>query len=178
MIILGIDPGSIRTGFGVIRVEGTSLAYIDSGCIRITADNLPQKLAQVYAGVAELIAMHRPEELAIEQVFMAKNADSALKLGQARGAAIVCGANHGLPVSEYAARLVKQTIAGHGNADKHQVEQMVTLTLGIDGPLQSDGADALAIALTHHYSSRGVSGRSHSEKRRGAGRGSWRNYQG
>ncbi|MCM2971369.1 crossover junction endodeoxyribonuclease RuvC [Larsenimonas suaedae] len=176
MIILGIDPGSIRTGFGVIDITDGQIRYMDSGCIRITAPDLPQKLAQIYAGVSELIARHRPAELAIEQVFMSKNADSALKLGQARGAAIVCGANHGLEVAEYAARHIKQTVAGHGNADKHQVQQMVTLTLGIDGPLQSDASDALAIALTHHYACRGVSGRSHSQKRRSSGRKSWRQF--
>ena len=106
MIILGIDPGSRRTGFGVIDVSLGTPQYSDSGYIRIQADSLSQKLAQVYAGVSEIIAQHIPAEMAIEQVFMAKNADSALKLGQARGSAIVCAANLGWPVHEYAARIV------------------------------------------------------------------------
>lgn len=178
MIILGIDPGSRRTGFGVIDVSLGTPRYIDSGYIRIQADTLAQKLAQVYAGVSDIIARHVPAEMAIEQVFMAKNPDSALKLGQARGSAIVCAANHGLPVHEYAARLVKQCVTGHGGADKEAVQRLVASTLRLEGLPQSDAADALAIALTHFYTQRGLVRRGGSAPaRRQGSRNSWRNYQ-
>ena len=178
MIILGIDPGSRRTGFGVIDVSLGTPRYLDSGYIRIQADSLAQKLAQVYAGVSEIIAHHVPAEMAIEQVFMAKNADSALKLGQARGSAIVCAANHGLPVHEYAARLVKQCVTGHGNADKEAVQQLVASLLRLDALPQSDAADALAIALTHFYTQRGLVKRGgNAPSRRQGGRSSWRHYK-
>lgn len=179
MIILGIDPGSRRTGFGVIDVGQGAPRYVDSGYIRIHADSLPQKLAQVYAGISDIIACHIPAEVAIEQVFMSKNADSALKLGQARGSAIVCAANHGLPVHEYAARLVKQCVTGHGGADKEAVQRLVASTLRLEGLPQSDAADALAIALTHFYTQRGLTrrGTGASASRRSGGRSSWRTYQ-
>ena len=177
MIVLGIDPGSRITGYGVIDVTNAKPRYIASGCIRIKADDLAQKLAQVYAGVAELIARHRPAEFAIEQVFMAKNADSALKLGQARGTAIVCAANHGLPVHEYAPRLIKQAVTGTGAADKAQVQHMVTAILGLSVTPQADAADALAIALTHaHVKSGLVQGQQSAHARRG-GRSQWRNFR-
>ena len=178
MIILGIDPGSRRTGFGVIDVSRGAPRYIDSGYIRIQGDTLAQKLAQVYAGVSDIIAKHVPAEVAIEQVFMAKNADSALKLGQARGSAIVCAANHGLPVHEYAARLVKQCVTGHGGADKEAVQRLVASTLRLEGLPQSDAADALAIALTHFYTQRGLVRRGgNAPARRQGSRSSWRHYQ-
>lgn len=177
MIILGIDPGSRRTGFGLIDVSEPMPRYLDSGYIRIEADSLAQKLAQVYAGVSDLIARFVPAEMAIEQVFMAKNADSALKLGQARGSAIVCAANHGLPVHEYAARFVKQCVTGHGNADKQAVQLLVASTLKLEGLPQSDAADALAIALTHHYMSRGLQSRKGAAApNRRSGRRSWRQF--
>src|SRR5690554_8029065 len=105
MLILGIDPGSRITGYGVLDVSEARPRYVASGCIRIRAAELAQKLAQVYAGIAVLIAVHAPAEFAIEQVFMSKNAVSALMLGQARGTAIVCAANHGLPVISEARRV-------------------------------------------------------------------------
>lgn len=176
MILLGIDPGSRRTGFGVIDVSTSMPRYIASGCIRIEAQTLAQKLAQVYAGVAEVIAMHAPNEMAIEQVFMAKNADSALKLGQARGTAIVCAANHGLEVHEYAARRIKQVVAGNGSADKAQVQQMVQSTLRLSGTPQADAADALAIALTHYFTRRGLA-IVPSRPSRGQRSSSWRGFR-
>ncbi|MAC45340.1 crossover junction endodeoxyribonuclease RuvC [Oceanospirillum beijerinckii] len=174
-IILGIDPGSRKTGYGVIRLEGHKIHYIASGFIRITGDTLADKLQQVYAGVSEVIAQYRPEQFAIEQVFMSKNADSALKLGQARGVAIVAAANHGLPVSEYAARLVKQAVAGKGSADKVQIQHMVASILKLNDLPQSDAADALAIAITHANSSLGLvamSGRASGRRS-----SSWRSWQ-
>lgn len=150
-IILGIDPGSRVTGYGVIRQTGRQLDYLGSGAIRTIADDLPTRLKRIYAGVTEIIIQFQPELFAIEQVFMARNADSALKLGQARGAAIVAAVNHNLAVSEYAARLVKQTVVGIGSADKIQVQHMVTTMLKLSAPPQLDAADALAVAITHAH---------------------------
>ncbi|EKT57505.1 crossover junction endodeoxyribonuclease RuvC [Providencia sneebia] len=148
-IILGIDPGSRVTGYGVIRQQGRQLIYMGSGCIRTQVDDLPTRLQRIYAGVSEIITQYQPDVLAIEQVFMAKNADSALKLGQARGVAIVAGVNQSLPVFEYAARQVKQTVVGTGAAEKSQVQHMVKSILKLSANPQSDAADALAIAITH-----------------------------
>jgi crossover junction endodeoxyribonuclease RuvC len=152
MLILGIDPGSRITGYGLINVNGARNEYVASGCIRIQGDLLAERLQQVYAGISEIITRYSPQEMAIEQVFMARNADSALKLGQARGVAIVAGANAGLPVAEYAARKVKQSVVGNGGADKSQVQVMVAYLLKLPGLPQADAADALAIALCHAHS--------------------------
>ena len=151
MLILGIDPGSRITGFGVINSVGSKNEYVASGCIRIKGDELPERLQQVYEGVTEVINRYCPQEMAIEQVFMARNADSALKLGQARGVAIVAGTNQDLPVHEYAARKVKQSVVGKGSADKTQVQHMVAHILKLPGLPQVDAADALAIALCHAH---------------------------
>lgn len=152
-IILGIDPGSRVTGYGVIRQHGRQLEYLGSGAIRTAVEDLPTRLKRIYAGVSEIITQFQPDRVAIEQVFMAKNADSALKLGQARGTAIVAAVNHDLPVFEYAARLVKQTVVGTGAAEKEQVQAMVTRLLNLSATPQADAADALAIAITHaHFS--------------------------
>lgn len=151
-IILGIDPGSRVTGYGVIRQTGRVLEYLGSGAIHTSVDDLPTRLKRIYAGVAEIITQFQPDMFAIEQVFMAKNADSALKLGQARGTAIVAAVNHELPVFEYAARLVKQTVVGIGSADKNQVQEMVMRILQLSAKPQADAADALAIAITHAHS--------------------------
>ncbi|MGG4607523.1 crossover junction endodeoxyribonuclease RuvC [Providencia sp. Me31A] len=148
-IILGIDPGSRVTGYGVIRQQGRQLLYLGSGCIRTQVDDLPSRLQRIYAGVSEIITQYQPNVLSIEQVFMAKNADSALKLGQARGVAIVAAANLDIPVFEYAARQVKQTVVGTGAAEKSQVQHMVKSILKLSANPQSDAADALAIAITH-----------------------------
>ena len=148
-IILGIDPGSRITGYGVIRQTGRQLTYLGSGCIRTNTAELPERLRLIYAGVSEIITQFSPDYFAIEQVFMAKNADSALKLGQARGAAIVAAVNLALPVFEYAARQVKQTVTGTGAAEKSQVQHMVRNLLKLPANPQADAADALAIAITH-----------------------------
>ncbi len=143
-IILGIDPGSRVTGYGVIRQVGRQLSYLGSGCIRTKVDDLPSRLKLIYAGVTEIITQFQPDYFAIEQVFMAKNADSALKLGQARGVAIVAATNQSLPVFEYAARQVKQTVVGIGSAEKSQVQHMVRTLLKLPANPQADAADALA----------------------------------
>ena len=116
-IILGIDPGSRITGYGVIKQVGGKFEYLGSGCIRMQGDELASRLQQIFNGVSEIINQFQPTGFAIEQVFMAKNSDSALKLGQARGAAIVAATNNNLPVAEYSARQIKQAVVGKGSAD-------------------------------------------------------------
>lgn len=150
-IILGIDPGSRLTGFGVIQYIHGKAEYISSGCIRMKSEPLPNRLKTIYQGVSEIISQYHPEEFAIEQVFMAHNPDSALKLGQARGAAIVAAVNIDLPVFEYSARQIKQSVVGTGGAEKKQVQQMVTQILKLSATPQADAADALAIALCHAH---------------------------
>jgi crossover junction endodeoxyribonuclease RuvC len=151
-IILGIDPGSRITGYGVIRQVGSKFEYVASGCIRVQGDELAPRLQQVFDGVSEIINQFSPTLFAIEQVFMAKNADSALKLGQARGAAIVAATNRQLPVAEYSARQIKQAVVGKGSADKTQVQHMITYLLKLPAAPQADAADALAVALCHGHS--------------------------
>jgi crossover junction endodeoxyribonuclease RuvC len=150
-IILGIDPGSRLTGYGVIKQVGAKVEYLGSGCIRLQGDALAPRLQQIFAGISEIISQFQPNEFAIEQVFLAKNPDSALKLGQARGAAIVAATAQGLPVAEYSARQIKQSVVGKGNADKHQVQHMVTYLLKLSASPQADAADALAVALCHSH---------------------------
>ena len=150
-LILGIDPGSRITGYGVIRDTGRGCEYVASGCIRTGTGELPERLNAVFAGISEIIQTYQPETMGIEQVFMARNADSALKLGQARGAAIVAGAQAGLAVSEYSATQVKSAIAGSGRAAKEQVQMMVMHLLKLTKKPQIDASDALAIALCHAH---------------------------
>ena len=150
-IILGIDPGSRLTGYGVIKKVGQKSEYVASGCIRVQGDELAGRLKQIFDGVSEIIHQFQPNEFAIEQVFMAKNPDSALKLGQARGAAIVAATTFDLPVAEYSARQIKQSVVGKGSADKSQVQHMVTYLLNLAAKPQADAADALAVALCHNH---------------------------
>ena len=151
-LILGIDPGSRIAGYGVIKKEGNRLTYVASGCIRVKEKELPLRLKQIFDGVTQLVEQYKPDEFAIEQVFMARNADSALKLGQARGVAIVAAVNAQLPVSEYAARFIKQAVVGTGAATKDQVGHMVMQILKLPARPQEDAADALAIAICHAHS--------------------------
>ena len=164
-VILGIDPGSRITGFGVVSLQKGRVYYVASGCIRTDTRPLPERLHVIHQGISEVITLHQPEEVAIEQVFMAKNPDSALKLGQARGAAIVAAVNHHLPVHEYSARQIKQSVVGRGAADKQQVQHMVTALLKLNQPPQADAADALATALCHAYTRTGT-GKLHSLHKR------------
>jgi crossover junction endodeoxyribonuclease RuvC len=147
--ILGIDPGSHITGYGIIDVQGPRSRYVSSGCIRLGPQPMPARLRIIYESVAELIAAHAPEEMAVEQVFMHRNPDSALKLGHARGVAICAGVMAELPVSEYAPRTIKQAVVGYGGATKEQVQHMVCALLGLSARPQADAADALAVALCH-----------------------------
>jgi crossover junction endodeoxyribonuclease RuvC len=171
-IILGIDPGSRITGYGVIRQVGTKYTYLGSGCIRVEAPALPERLRIIHDGVTELIHQFQPDEFAIESVFMARNADSALKLGQARGAAIVAAVCRDLPVFEYAARAVKQAVVGKGSADKGQVQHMVTQLLSLPATPQADAADALAIAICHSHTRQSLIAMSGSVS--GKHKGRWR----
>lgn len=151
--ILGIDPGSRFTGYGIIDSDGRTSRHVASGCIRLDSnENLPKRLAVIFAQVAALVEEFRPLELAIEEVFMAKNAGSALKLGQARGAAICAATSQGLGVSEYSARGIKLAVVGTGSADKAQVQHMVRMLLGLASAPGADQADALAVALAHAHS--------------------------
>ncbi|GHD36950.1 crossover junction endodeoxyribonuclease RuvC [Parahalioglobus pacificus] len=150
-VILGIDPGSRKTGFGIINQVGAKSSYITSGVIRLPNAELPERLGIIYASVTELVELHCPTELSIEQVFMAKSAGSALKLGQARGAAIVACVAQAMAVSEYSARQIKQSVVGTGAADKSQVQHMVKTLLNLPAEPQEDAADALAAALCHAH---------------------------
>ena len=153
-IILGIDPGSRFTGYGVIKQQGRTFTYLGSGCIKALSqgEDLGSRLQTIFAGVSEIILQFKPDMFAIEQVFMAKNPDSALKLGQARGAAIVAATNNDLVIAEYSARQIKQAVVGSGGADKSQVQHMVKTILKLPGTPQADAADALAVALCHAHS--------------------------
>ena len=154
--ILGIDPGSINTGYGIIDSDGNHSTHIDNGIIKIKGDDLAEKLRCIFSGLNELIAEFNPEEISIEKVFMHRNADSALKLGQARGAAITaCTVKH-LPIFEYTANQVKQATVGKGHAAKQQVQHMIKVLLCLPEQPASDAADALAIALCHAHSREGL----------------------
>jgi crossover junction endodeoxyribonuclease RuvC len=150
--LLGLDPGLRRTGWGVIAVEGTRLSFIACGVV--TSDQkspLAERLKQLYEGVKAVIALHAPLEAAVEETFVSKDARATLKLGQARGVALLAPAMLGLPVAEYAANLIKKTVVGVGHAEKHQVEAMVRLLLPKANPGVADAADALAVAITHAH---------------------------
>lgn len=155
-IILGIDPGSRITGYGLIKESSRQLQYIDSGCIRTSEGTLSQRLLEIFNGICQLMEEFSPDEVAIEQVFMHQNPSSALKLGHARGVAMVACASHRVSVSEYAARAVKQSVAGYGAAEKHQVKHMVVNLLMLTSPPQNDAADALAIAICHSHTRHGL----------------------
>ncbi|MGR9051957.1 MAG: crossover junction endodeoxyribonuclease RuvC [Gammaproteobacteria bacterium] len=149
--ILGIDPGSRITGYGVIDDTPNGAKYVASGIIKTQADYFPDRLKQIFDSLIQVIELYRPEQMAIEQVFMHKNADSALKLGQARGAAICAVQTAGLPVFEYGARQVKQALVGKGNAEKLQVRHMVMILLNLRGELKIDASDALGLCLCHAH---------------------------
>ena len=149
--MLGIDPGSQRTGFGVVDAAGTRLTYVASGVIRTTEGEFAQRLCEIFRCMRTVVAQYCPQEIAIEKVFVNRNPDSALKLGQARGAAICAVVSRGIVVHEYAATEVKQAVVGSGRSDKTQVQHMIGILLGLKGPLQADAADALAIAVTHAH---------------------------
>ncbi len=153
MKILGIDPGSRITGYGVIEKVGHRLLHVDNGAIATASDTpLALRLQEIHRGLEQVIATYHPDAMAVEQVFLAKNALSALKLGHARGVALVCGVNAGLPVFEYSALQVKNAVVGYGRAAKGQVQQMVRALLNLPEIAQEDASDALAVAICHAHS--------------------------
>ena len=148
--IIGIDPGLRNVGWGLIEVYGARIAYVACGSIRTTADlSLAERLAQVHRGLAALIEERRPDEAAVEETFVNRDPQSALKLGQARGVALAAPALLGLAVAEYAANVIKKTIVGVGHAEKRQVAMMVKMLLPGCEIASPDAADALAVAITH-----------------------------
>lgn len=151
--ILGIDPGSRITGFGLIDVAGQKNVHVHSGCIKTSKEGeLADRLIDIFDGIRDLVQEYKPDEVAIEMVFMNKNADSAIKLGQARGAAIVAAKQNDADVFEYSPNRIKQALVGRGHADKTQVQHMVKMLLGITEDPQADQADALAVAICHAHS--------------------------
>lgn len=149
--ILGIDPGSRYTGYGVIETAASKSRHIASGRINATTGEMPERLLKILQGLTAVIAEFQPEEVALEEVFVNKNMSSALILGQARGAAICAVAQAGVPLAEYAAAQVKLALVGNGRAEKPQVQHMVKILLNLREVLAADAADALAVALTHAH---------------------------
>jgi len=150
MIVLGVDPGSLRTGWGVIERVGPRLCYLGAGTLAAGRDQeLAARLCQIHTGLCEVIARHTPAAMAVEDVFYARFAGAALKLGQARGVALLAGAQAGLTIAAYSPALVKRTVAGRGQADKLQVARIVGAILGLRELPNPDATDALAIAITH-----------------------------
>ena len=150
--IMGVDPGSVITGYGIIETDGIRSVHIAHGHLKVKGENLPEKLGMIFTGISQIIQEWQPQEFAIEDVFFSKNAQSALKLGQARGAAICAAVTHDLSVSEYSPRSVKQAISGTGAAKKNQVQHMVGIILNLSQALQEDAADGLAISICHGHS--------------------------
>lgn len=148
--ILGIDPGSRFTGYGFIDTRGGHAVVVDWGTIQTTGDH-SSRLRQIFGEIAALVTRYQPVEIAIERVFVHRNADSALKLGQARAAALCATFQAELPIFEYAARHVKKAVVGSGGADKAQVQHMVKLLLAMQDEPPTDAADALAVALCHSH---------------------------
>jgi len=156
MRVLGIDPGSRITGYGLIDVVMGKTQYVSCGVIRMADKPFPQRLKEIFEGITTLLQTYAPEQVAIEQVFVQRNVRSALLLGQARGTAMVSCALHDLPIFEYSARQVKQSVVGYGNATKAQVQHMVQSLLHLSQAPSSDAADALAIAISHAHQQRGL----------------------
>jgi crossover junction endodeoxyribonuclease RuvC len=155
--ILGIDPGLRVTGFGIIEKAGNKLAYVTSGCVKTPEDGtLPLRLKTILGGLREVIAAHRPQQIAVEIVFVNVNPKSTLLLGQARGAAICAAVDAELPVAEYTALQVKQSVVGNGHAAKEQVQHMVRRLLALPGDPSPDAADALACAICHAHGGQGL----------------------
>lgn len=150
-LILGIDPGSVKTGFGIIDVSAAKPRYITSGVIRLPKGPLPPRLKVLYESFETIISTHHPAEVAVEEVFMARDPSAAIKLGQARGAAVAACVMQELIVSEYTAKQIKQSVVGYGGAGKEQVQHMVKTLLKLPATPQEDAADALAAALCHAH---------------------------
>ncbi len=151
--ILGVDPGSRRTGFGIIECRGNDYVHVAHGCLNVGGALMAERLRLIFDGLQALIGEHQPAEVAVERVFVNRNVESALKLGQARGAAL-CAVPKGLPVFEYAPRAIKLAVVGSGAAEKAQVSHMITTLLRLPKGIGPDASDALAIAVCHAHSRR------------------------
>ncbi len=150
MKVIGIDPGSVRTGWGVVDEAGSRLSIVDCGVIEAEGGTFAERIANIFGELRDIVGYYRPEEAGIEQAFTAKNAATALKLGQARGVAVAACAANGVPVFDYEPRLVKKTIVGTGTAEKQQVAYMISRILGMDtAGMLSDATDALGVAVCH-----------------------------
>ena len=147
--ILGIDPGSRKTGFGIIEINGRKIQHVINGRLLVGDGDFPNRLKQIFEGLTDIIERYQPDMMAIEKVFLHKNADSALKLGQARGAAICAGVSQDLSVHEYSATQIKKAVVGNGHAKKDQVQYMMSVILSLSEVPEEDAADALACAITH-----------------------------
>ncbi|OUR71459.1 crossover junction endodeoxyribonuclease RuvC [Methylophaga sp. 41_12_T18] len=147
--ILGIDPGSRKTGFGIIELDKQKIHHVVNGRLMVGDGEFADRLGQIFEGLTDIIQRYKPDMMAIEQVFLHKNADSALKLGQARGAAICAGVSQKLPVHEYSATQIKKAVVGNGHAKKEQVQYMMSVILNLSELPVEDAADALACAITH-----------------------------
>lgn len=151
--ILGLDPGSRRTGYGIIECRGDESSHLAHGCIGTDGAQMSERLRMIFESVHHIIEQHRPDEIAVERVFVNRNVDSALKLGQARGAAL-CAVPRGTPVFEYAPRAIKMSVVGYGAAEKQQVAHMMRSLFMLQGEIPADATDALAVALCHAHSRR------------------------
>jgi crossover junction endodeoxyribonuclease RuvC len=156
MLVLGIDPGTAITGYGLVKGEDDSLTLVDYGAITTSSDQpLPERLQRIYRELTALIEDRQPTAVAVEELFFSKNVRTALSVGQARGVALLASANAGLPIHEYTPLQVKQAIAGYGRATKDQVQQMVRMLLALDSvPHPDDAADAIAVAICHIHSAK------------------------
>ncbi len=187
MKIFGIDPGSDRTGYGCIESAGGRHHLVICGALSAPpSSTFPEKLRHVHAGLAALLARHHPDCVVVESIFYARNVRSALKLGHARGVALLAAAEAGLPVAEYAPAEIKLAVVGFGRAEKHQVQHMVKLLLGLDAvPSPHDAADALAVAICHLHNATGAiaaaedraTAASPGARGRAATMRSWRDYR-
>jgi crossover junction endodeoxyribonuclease RuvC len=177
--IFGIDPGSERTGYGCVETLGSRHHLVVCGSLSAPAHStFPDKLQFIHAGLAALLARHRPDCVAVESIFHARNVRSALKLGHARGVALVAASEAGVPVVEYAPAEIKRAVVGYGRAEKRQVQQMIKLLLGLEAPpTPHDVADALAIAICHLHSTTGAAVRRAIDDRPASVARSWRDYR-
>ncbi|CAH2032013.1 crossover junction endodeoxyribonuclease RuvC [Trichlorobacter ammonificans] len=176
MRVLGIDPGSRITGYGIVEQQGSRLLHVDNGAIFTDrASDFPERLRLIFEGLSRVIVEYRPEAVAVEDVYVSDNVRTALKLGQARGAAIVAAVHAAVPVFEYTASQVKQAVVGQGRAGKEQVQKMVKALLGLPEIAQADASDAVAVAICHlnSYRLRRQAGPAVVASRRAS---SWRNY--
>ncbi len=179
MRIFGIDPGSERTGYGCLDTDGSRHRLVVCGALSTpAATSFPDRLLAIHAGLAALLAAHRPDCVAVENIFHARNVRSALKLGHARGVALLAASEAHVPIVEYAPTEVKRAVVGFGRAEKHQVAEMVRLLLGLDAvPAPHDVTDALAVAICHVHSARGPVAEAIAAQRPSTALRSWRHYR-